>query len=79
MILISGFANSKFRTLFHLGGDWSGGRKEFVLHARQRFLEEQMRRAELAHNRGGVRTLHLITNRIAPRALPRPQIDAQGV
>ena len=33
MILIPGFANSEFRTPFHLGGDWGGGREEFVLHA----------------------------------------------
>ena len=49
-------------------------------YKRQRFLEEQMQRAELAHSRGDVRTLHLIINRVAPRAHRlRPQIrDAQG-
>ena len=49
-------------------------------YKRQYFLEEQMQRAELAHRRGDVRTLHLVINRVAPKAHRlRPQIrDARG-
>ena len=33
MILIPGFAIWADGSPFHVGGDWGGGREEFVLHA----------------------------------------------
>ena len=49
--------------------------REFSKLKRAQFFEEQLRQAAVASEKGDVRTLHAIINRVAPRTRrPRPQI-----
>ena len=49
--------------------------REFSKNKRLQFLEDQLKAAKAASDRGDIRTLHVIINKVAPKTRrPRPQI-----